>query len=352
MKRFDKKGISVLVSHAAFLAIGVIALIIISAMVWGVYDSIIKENIKRDLSAVSQTVAGEIVKLYSLKDSPAIPEINKSLLLGESSLVLQEKAGGRQYSVTLEEGGDFQIYLKNLTVNANKVILSGIAFYAKSGAVGNGAFVNAAIIENGNKNTTIANQTGYFNLTILTSLSERKDYTLTVKVSDSSGRNSFLMECINLNDTAKEENNNKRLILESEGQAAKVEQPLFNIETKVQGFVPSGKPVRISYYRYNLNGVMEDKIVMGKTGIFVSADGITNATIRGYANYANGSLFSGNVQAKISETSDFVSNTTSNGNFTLNLAASNLTAGKIYTLSIIASDGYSSGQVQKRFIYE
>lgn len=346
-----KKGISILVSHAAFLAIGVMALIIISSMVWSVYDSVIKEEIRRDLTKISQTAAGEIVKLYSLKDSPAVPEINKSLLLGESSLILQQKAGGRQYSIILEEGGDFQIYLKTLDVNANSVALSGYAFYAGSGVVGSGAFINATIIETGNKNTTIANQTGYFNLTIFTSLSERKYYSLAVKVSDGSGKNSFLMERINLNDTAKEENNNNRLALESENPIVKVEEQLFNIETKMQGSAVSGKPVQISYYRYNSNGATEDRLVLGKAGVFVSVSGITNATARGYANYANGSLFSGNVQAKISETADFVSNSTSNGNFTLNLAASNLTAGKIYTLSIIASDGSSSGQMQKRFVY-
>ncbi|TRZ54754.1 hypothetical protein D4Q76_01750 [archaeon] len=346
-----QKGISILVSHAAFLAVGVMALIIISAMIWNVYDSIIKEEIRKDLTKVSQAAAGEIVKLYSLKDSPAKPAANTSLLLGESSLTLQQKAGGRQYSVTLEEGGDFRIYLKNLTVNANRVYLTGYALYTASGAAGNGTFINATIIETGNKNATVANQTGYFNLTIFTSLSERKDYTLTVKVSDGDGKNSFLIEHINLNDTAKEENNNNKLVLESENPIVKVELPLFNIETKMQGSVLADKPVKISYYRYNLNGVMEDKILIGKANVFVSVSGITNATIRGYANYANGSFFSGNVQAKLGETADFVSNATSNGNFTLNLAASNLTSGKLYNLSIIASDGYSSGRLQKRFIY-
>lgn len=108
-----KKGMSILVSHAAFLAVGVAALLIISAMVWSVYDSIIKEEIRKDLSKISQTAAGEIVKLYSLKDSPAAPAPNTSILLGESSLSLQQKAGGRQYTIELAQSS--QIAITNIT---------------------------------------------------------------------------------------------------------------------------------------------------------------------------------------------------------------------------------------------
>jgi len=107
--RAKQKGVSVVVSHAAFLAIGVMALIIISSMVWNVYDSVVKEEIRKDLSKISQTAAGEIVKLYSLKDSPASPNANTSILLGESSMNLQQKAGGRQYSIELLQSGQIQI---------------------------------------------------------------------------------------------------------------------------------------------------------------------------------------------------------------------------------------------------
>ncbi len=96
-----QKGMSILVSHAAFLAIGVAALLIISAMLWGVYDSVIREEIRNDMSKSAQTVAGEIVKLYLLRGSPATPASNRSLLLGSSLLELQPKAGGRQYIIEL-----------------------------------------------------------------------------------------------------------------------------------------------------------------------------------------------------------------------------------------------------------
>lgn len=107
--RAEQKGISVIVSHAAFLAVGVMALIIISAMIWNVYDSIVKEEIRKDLTKVSQAMGGEIVKLYSLKDSSARPSANTSVLLGESSLNLQQKAGGRQYSIELFQSSQIQI---------------------------------------------------------------------------------------------------------------------------------------------------------------------------------------------------------------------------------------------------
>lgn len=107
--RAEQKGISVIVSHAAFLAVGVAALIIISAMVWSVYDSVVKEEIRKDLTKVSQAMAGEIVKLYSLKDFPARPSANTSILLGKSSLNLQQKAGGRQYSIELLQSSQIQI---------------------------------------------------------------------------------------------------------------------------------------------------------------------------------------------------------------------------------------------------
>ncbi len=108
-----KKGISLLISQATFLAVGIVALIIISSMLWIIYDNIIREEIRKDLTAVSQSVAGEIVKLYSLKDSPAKPSANKSILLGESSLFLQEKAGGRQYMIEMEQSN--QITITNFT---------------------------------------------------------------------------------------------------------------------------------------------------------------------------------------------------------------------------------------------
>lgn len=346
-----KKGVSVIVSHAAFFAIGVMALIIISATVWSVYDSIIKNEIKKDLAKSSQAVAAEILKLYSLKDSPARPAANTSVLLGESSLNLQQKAGGRQYSITAEENGDFQIYLKNLTLNSSRIYLSGYALYSKTGAVANGVAVNATVIENGIKNSSITNATGYFNITVFTSLAERKDYNLTIKVSDQNGKNSYLIEHINLNNSAREESNRARLVLESSNPDVKVEIPLSNIETKMQGSAVGDKPVKISYYRYNLNGAVEDKIMLDKADVFISVEGITNATMRGYATYTNGSFFSGNVQAKIGDTSDFVSNTTSNGNFTLNFLTANLTAGKLYMAYIIASDSASSGKIQKHFVY-
>lgn len=114
-----QKGISILVSHAAFLAVGVVALIIISSMLWGVYDSIIKEEIRKDLSRASETVTNEIVKLYSMKDSPAKPDANTSILLGESSLILQQKAGGRQYMIEFAQSS--QISITNTTEgNATK----------------------------------------------------------------------------------------------------------------------------------------------------------------------------------------------------------------------------------------
>jgi hypothetical protein len=108
-----KKGVSVLMSHAAFIAIGVVALIIISSMVWGIYDSIIREEIRKDLTKISQTAAREIAKLYSLKDSPAKPDLNASILLGESSLILQPKAGSRQYMIEFLQSN--QITITNLS---------------------------------------------------------------------------------------------------------------------------------------------------------------------------------------------------------------------------------------------
>lgn len=108
-----QKGISILVSHAAFLAVGAMALLIISSMIWNVYDSVIKEEVRRDLSKILQTAAGEIVELYSLKDSPAAPAANTSVLLGESSLSLQQKAGGRQYMIEFAQSG--QIIIANIS---------------------------------------------------------------------------------------------------------------------------------------------------------------------------------------------------------------------------------------------
>lgn len=108
-----KKGQSILISHAAFLAVGVTALIIISSMIWSVHDSILKEETRKDLSRASETVANEIVKLYTLKNSPAKPDANKSMLLGESSINLQQKAGGKQYTIELLSSG--QIIISNMS---------------------------------------------------------------------------------------------------------------------------------------------------------------------------------------------------------------------------------------------
>lgn len=126
---FMKKGMSMLVSHAAFLAVGVAALLIISSMLWNIYDSIIREEIRKDLAKSAQTVAGEIVKLYLLKGSPAAPGANKSVLLGSSLLELQPKSGGRQYMIELEQAS--RIAITNLTEgNATKYATQITAYTA------------------------------------------------------------------------------------------------------------------------------------------------------------------------------------------------------------------------------
>ncbi len=122
-----KKGESLLISHAAFLAIGVTALIIISSMVWSLHDSVIREEARKDLSRASEAVANEIIKLYALKDSPAVPDANKTLLLGESSINTQQKAGGRQYSIELMGSGQIiitNISEGNVTKYASQIIAS------------------------------------------------------------------------------------------------------------------------------------------------------------------------------------------------------------------------------------
>lgn len=96
-------------------------------MLWGFYDSVIREQIKIDLTKSSQAVAGEIVKLYSLKDSPSATGANTSILLGSSLLNLQPKAGGRQYAIELAQTS--QITIANFSESGGTKYATQITAY-------------------------------------------------------------------------------------------------------------------------------------------------------------------------------------------------------------------------------
>lgn len=95
-----KKGISPILSHSIFVAIGVVLLIFVSVMVWYIYTESVKQTIKSELKRVNQIVAESVIKLYTLfKDSDLKPE--SKTVLGSLKLEVPEKVGGRSYKLSL-----------------------------------------------------------------------------------------------------------------------------------------------------------------------------------------------------------------------------------------------------------
>lgn len=105
-----KKAVSPLISHSIYLAIGVVVLIFISSTVWYLYDVSIKQTIRTELTQISQKIENEITTLYNtFKDSQRKPEINRTILLGESKIYLPEKVAGRKYLIELKKQADIII---------------------------------------------------------------------------------------------------------------------------------------------------------------------------------------------------------------------------------------------------
>ncbi len=123
------KAISPLVSHSIFMAVGIVVLIFISAMIWYIYDSYIKETINVELNKNIHIIADEISKLYSLKSSSINPQANTSVLLGSVDLILPEKVAGRNYIIELQQSGS--IWISNLSennVSYNNAMIIGKTF--------------------------------------------------------------------------------------------------------------------------------------------------------------------------------------------------------------------------------
>lgn len=108
-----QKGISPVLSHSVFMAVGVVLLIFLSALVWFIYTESIKQAIKTELILISQTLANKIIELYSLKDSPVKPLERQSILLGEVNINLPEKVSGSHYAIELI--GPCDIYITDLS---------------------------------------------------------------------------------------------------------------------------------------------------------------------------------------------------------------------------------------------
>ncbi len=124
------KGISPILSHSLFIALGIVLLIFLSTLVWFIYTESVKQAIKNELRQVSQILGDEIIRLYSLKSSLQ-PEPNSSILLGTSSLQLPDKAGGRSYSLTLYEMSPAWIYVTNFTAGESSIPAKETRPYAR-----------------------------------------------------------------------------------------------------------------------------------------------------------------------------------------------------------------------------
>ncbi len=88
----------------------------------------------------------------------------------------------------------------------------------------------------------------------------------------------------------------------------------------------------------------EPSAVLGAEEIF------PKVSVSGSAVYSNGRAFSGTFRATIKETGEIVTNSTSEGKFSLIFSGLNLTAGRKYTLIIIAMDNFTSSIIEKKFV--
>ena len=124
------KGISPLLSHITFIALGIAFLILVVLTISDFRENIQDRWLNVQYNNVLENVKNEIMKLNSISDNSEIaPSVGETIILGKSKINFPDKISNKKFTITLSDGvisvtDDVNI-TKTINVDLN---LSGSSF--------------------------------------------------------------------------------------------------------------------------------------------------------------------------------------------------------------------------------
>ncbi len=119
-----KKGVSVILSHITFLAIGIVALMMILITVFNVSANIREQSIKSQTTFIAETLKSEILNLYELSEnSNFLPDNGETIILKEVKPQIPDKISDKRYTIKLSPNNvTVQTNLENQVIEVNRSI--------------------------------------------------------------------------------------------------------------------------------------------------------------------------------------------------------------------------------------
>lgn len=116
------KGVSPLISYVLAVLLAVLVISAVAVLVTGFYNTIIQDEVRRELTQVAAQASSKITEIYSIsKVSKASPANSSAILIGDLQLNLPAKVASRSYQLTLLSSNQVASILANLTVNGQNV---------------------------------------------------------------------------------------------------------------------------------------------------------------------------------------------------------------------------------------
>ena len=116
-KRKQLKGQSELIQYTITILLSVIILISASLIIFTLYDSAVKADIRSSMQQIAAQTADRILKLYEVGKSSRIQPANTSVLIAQDSLRLPATISDRKYEIDLIPSSLIWSNIINTTVN-------------------------------------------------------------------------------------------------------------------------------------------------------------------------------------------------------------------------------------------
>lgn len=122
------KGISPLVSYVFAILLAIVVIAGVTLLAYSLYNQILQDQIKRDLTQVAAQASSKITEIYSVsKASKSSPQNSSATLLGELQLNLPQQVADRNYKLTLLSASQVMTLLGNVTLDGENVTAQSTA---------------------------------------------------------------------------------------------------------------------------------------------------------------------------------------------------------------------------------
>lgn len=116
------KGISPLVSYVLAVLLAIVVIAGTTLLAYNIYDTILKDQIRRDLTQVAAQTAQKVTDLYTFaKASKSSPPNSTAVLLADSELNLPGEVADRDYRLVLVSANQVSTLVSNITLNDGNV---------------------------------------------------------------------------------------------------------------------------------------------------------------------------------------------------------------------------------------